>query len=461
MDRRLTTTIFALMFTTAATTSCSFSSLPRRIERANSGTAFTTTSGAVTAVVHFEHVEGGKVVWRVRSFVDGMQIGESAPTKARTSRFSQTIELTAPCSLMGQRRVEVVVERRWAGSADYGSSFSWQRIQTAMTQVRIVAAKETVLVLRMSEGRLTHLSSTHRQLSGIIDTNGVGAPRWSGDVSGGPSRPGKLSSVDRPLARSGKRRRGWALIVGVSTYRGGLPRVTTAENDARAFQVYADKVMGIPEANTKLLLNEWATRSDLSAALREWLPRNVGPKDTVVFYFSGHGAPDLQNGQGYLVPFDGRPSYLSSTAYSMADVSRDLSRLRAKNTLAFVDACFSGVGDRSVIAAGARPIVRGIPLREQVGSSLEGRRLTLAAAAESSQVALSTQDGNHGLFTYHLLGGLRGAADRNRDGRITVGELMEHVGPRVRGDAQRQNQVQRPSVVYGSAGADAELAVFR
>ncbi len=53
------------------------------------------------------------------------------------------------------------------------------------------------------------------------------------------------------------------------------------------------------------------------------------------------------------------------------------------------------------------------------------------AAASDNQMALEGYQ-NHGLFTYALLQGLRGAADAgNDDRRITVNELAEYVGNEV------------------------------
>ena len=54
----------------------------------------------------------------------------------------------------------------------------------------------------------------------------------------------------------------------------------------------------------------------------------------------------------------------------------------------------------------------------------------------------------HGLFTYYLLRGLRGDADTNRDGVVTLGELAGYVRQKVAWVAKsRFNVEQRPLVL--------------
>src|SRR5690606_11558444 len=86
----------------------------------------------------------------------------------------------------------------------------------------------------------------------------------------------------------------WAVVIGVENYRESLPAASGAERDARVFAEFAQKTLNVPEANIKLLLGDRATKSDITAALMEWLPRNaVNAGGKVYVYFSGHGAPDV------------------------------------------------------------------------------------------------------------------------------------------------------------------------
>lgn len=232
----------------------------------------------------------------------------------------------------------------------------------------------------------------------------------------------------------------WAVIVGIERYREALATATGAETDARAFADLARTHLGVPEANLKLLIGDRATRADLAGALLEWLPRNaVEPGGRVYVYFSGHGAPDPQTGDTYLVPYDTNPAYLKTGGLALAPLQATLANLPNQKVFFFLDACFSGQGDRSVLAAGTRPLVPVSALHSPPG-------LVTLAAAGATETAGTHPESGHGLFTHHLLAGLGGAADANSDGQITVAELGEHLIPRVRTEARRQNRDQTPSL---------------
>jgi serine/threonine protein kinase len=59
-------------------------------------------------------------------------------------------------------------------------------------------------------------------------------------------------------------------------------------------------------------------------------------------------------------------------------------------------------------------------------------------------VSIEVETHGHGLFTYHLLRGLRGAADRDGDGRVGVAELFEFVAEAVETDAKQLGFSQKP-----------------
>jgi uncharacterized caspase-like protein len=178
----------------------------------------------------------------------------------------------------------------------------------------------------------------------------------------------------------------------------------------------------------------------LAKYLEEWLPKVVPEGGRVYFYFSGHGAPDPATGKAYLVPWDGDPQFLASTAYPVAELTRRLDALKAAEVLAVTDACFSGAGGRSVLVAGARPLVG------RVEESFAGAsRVAAFSAASSSEITATLPDKGHGLFTYHFLKGLDGAA-AGPDGRVSAASLHRYLLPRVRDEARRQNRDQTPGL---------------
>ncbi len=236
----------------------------------------------------------------------------------------------------------------------------------------------------------------------------------------------------------------WAVVIGVENYRENLAPASGAQSDADAFAKFAQNTLNVPEANIRVLKNERASRADMSAALNEWLPRNaVKPGGKVYVFFSGHGAPDIEEGSAYLMPYDANPTYVKSGGMQVADLQDRLGKLNKQTVYLFLDACFSGSGERSVLAQGTRPMV---PVKE---IKTTGGVVTVSASAASETTGAHTQSG-HGLFTYHLLNGLTGAADTNSNSNITVAELKKYLVEAVQTDARRDNREQTPTVATPS-----------
>lgn len=258
------------------------------------------------------------------------------------------------------------------------------------------------------------------------------------------------SDVDVVVSHSPQDPKVFAIIIGIERFS-NLPDAQFAERDAEAVKnhLYA---LGIPPRNIVSLTGSKATRSSILGYLNEWLPKNLGPDSTLYFYYSGHGAPDPKTGEGYLVPWDGNASFLQSTAIQLKDLYSALAKLRAKNTMVVLDACFSGAGGRSVLAQGARPLV--VAVQEGLGQR-EG--LTLLTAASGDEITATLEAQGHGLFTYFFLKGLSGAA-KDSSGRVTVKGLFDYLKPQVQDEAHRQNREQNPLLQGGCQ--DCELVRF-
>ncbi|MBI3565269.1 MAG: caspase family protein [Elusimicrobia bacterium] len=266
------------------------------------------------------------------------------------------------------------------------------------------------------------------------------APAPSSSVpSPAPAAARAASDVDR-FGRKAKSPRpdDYALVVGIEQYQ-RVPKADYAERDARTMKEYLQG-LGVPEENVILLTGAEATRTGLAKYLEEWLPRNVAPDSRVYIYYSGHGAPDPKDGSAYLLPWDGDASFLKSSAYPVARLYESLGALKAKEVVVMLDSCFSGAGGRSVIAAGARPLVT---VKDTAGA---GPKLTVLAASSGDEITGSLDDQGHGMFTYYLLKGLQGAADPSGSGRVTVGDLHAFVKKSVERAAHRQNREQTPQL---------------
>jgi ankyrin repeat protein len=283
---------------------------------------------------------------------------------------------------------------------------------------------------------------------------GLQAPSTSAASSSSPApaatTPEIASDVDTPGERAASHGDDFALVVGIEDYE-SVPKAEYGLRDARAVRKHLE-AMGWPARNIISLEGHAATGNKLKSYLEEWLPLNVTPESTLIVYYAGHGAPDPVKGDAYLIPWDGDPMFLKSTAYPLKQLYVDLAKLKAKRVIVALDACFSGAGGRSVLAKGARPLV--------VSSSEElpkADNLTVLSAAGGNEITGTLDEQGHGVFTYYLLKGLSGAAKDPR-GEVTAQGLFDYLKPRVEKEARRQNRVQVPTF-HGSA-AGAPLATY-
>ena len=71
----------------------------------------------------------------------------------------------------------------------------------------------------------------------------------------------------------------------------------------------------------------------------------------------------------------------------------------------------------------------------------------------AGQGALEAPDLGHGIFTYYVLEGLKGAADLNRDGIVSLQELYEYVEREASHKARAIGGNQRPMMKGELGGA--------
>ncbi|MCM2305789.1 MAG: caspase family protein [Elusimicrobia bacterium] len=259
-----------------------------------------------------------------------------------------------------------------------------------------------------------------------------------------PENRAPVSDVDAPSRRAAERPDDFALVVGIEEYQ-TVPKADYGARDAATVKRHLE-ALGFPARNIVTLTGQEATASKLKSYLEEWLPLNVKANSTLFFYYSGHGAPDIKSGDAYLVPWDGDPKFLKSTALPLTRLYADLSKTKAKRVIVALDACFSGAGGRSVLAKGARPLIAKI-----ADTAPTGGNLTVLAAASGDEITGSLDEQGHGMFTYHLLKGL------SADPKASARSLFDYVMPRVQDDARRQNRVQTP-VLAGAALTEPLLA---
>jgi hypothetical protein len=256
-------------------------------------------------------------------------------------------------------------------------------------------------------------------------------------------------SIEPPRAPLRLNPDGVAVIIGNRTYRGDVPAVDFAHNDADAMKRFVVEVLGFREGNIIDLrdaaLTEMASvfGNERSYKGKLWRWVRPGESDVVVFY-SGHGVPDAGDGR-YLLPVDGDPYVPQIGGFSLELLFTNLTKLDARSVTVFLDACFSGES-----AGGSLLPKSGL----SVTPKLPEPKLTMLAAAKGNQVASWDEEAQQGLFTRYLLDGLYGAADSGRygngDGRVTLREVQTFLDREMTYSARRRYGREQNAVSWGN-----------
>jgi hypothetical protein len=234
----------------------------------------------------------------------------------------------------------------------------------------------------------------------------------------------------------------WAVVVGISRYK-TVRSLQFGDKDALAIYDYLLKQVGIPKENIMLLTNEQATLVNVRRTLGTELRRKAGQKDTVIIYFAGHGAPEIDatspddDGlEKYLVLHDSDAEDLYTTGLPMREVEVIFQRLAAERVIFIADTCFSGATIGRTFATVSR---RAVVSEAFLARVAKGRGRVVLTASKANQVSQERDELGHGVFTYYLLEGLNGKADQDGDGIITVDEVYNYVSNKVP-EATGQNQ---------------------
>jgi hypothetical protein len=341
-------------------------------------------------------------------------------------------------SVKGQVGLEVSLLNSKTGARVWSKTYNGQALGVEHQAVLGAAFRDLLASLEQDDSILTakplYLAATREQSE-------------TGQATAGPgAKTVPASDVDLlPTGKMQTRKHAYAVVIGVEQYREKLPRAEFADRDAKLVGEYLTKVLGYPEENVVVRLNDRATRSDLEKYFETWLPNNVEASSLVFVYYSGHGAPNTKTREAYLVPYDGDPSFVENTAYPLKRLYAALDKLPAKDIVVVLDSCFSGAGGRSVLAKGARPM--GIALEHAVAST--GKAMVLAASS-GDQISSTYEEKGHGLLTYFFLKGLQGDGDVNKDGVIELAKLYEYLKPNVQRIARKQYNSEQTPQLLGS-----------
>ena len=248
-----------------------------------------------------------------------------------------------------------------------------------------------------------------------------------------------------------KNRRDGAIVIGNENYY-RLPQAVYAYNDASAMTQFMQNTRRISKYRMTYVQN--GKEADLQKTLSKYY-RRTSRKGTLWIYFAGHGYTD-SDGNRYLLPIDADPNDLKANGIEVNDIFEKTSQ-KGNRVVLIVDAGFGTTGRD------------GLPITDfkentpyGIANNDPDQVLWLAdEGTHNSPVYIQSQ---HSIFTYLLLGGIRGWADGEltgtADGTITMGELQQFVQDKMRqlGQPNHSTVFEHPEVTEWTIHSSPELA---
>lgn len=235
-----------------------------------------------------------------------------------------------------------------------------------------------------------------------------------------PEAPSPQDSQPNP------RMRRFALLIGIGAYTNIRPLNKTVTDASDLHKLLLTH--GYEEGHCKVLLDKSATKGAISDALDQ-LARTVRPDDSVLLFFSGHGARRVggfEPGE-YLCPVEANWYNLRGTAISSDELTTAVRSLKARHLFVFLDACHSGgVGEPKDIGGDTIPGLSDTTYERLAA----GQGRVVIASCQPDEVSWELPGMRNGLFTNYLLEGLRGAA-AEEDGVVRVFKLFDYLSQQV------------------------------
>jgi hypothetical protein len=201
----------------------------------------------------------------------------------------------------------------------------------------------------------------------------------------------------------------WAILCGISNYAGTLDDLPFCKADAVRLQSLLTSQGYLRPDHCLLLTDAEATRAALEASFQEMAAR-VGPNDTFLFFFSGHGGqtdPRVDPEE-----LDGRDEFLCTH-----DSDAPGGNIEDDDFAAWVDAIDSRLTIITIDACNAGGFAK------ELGD--EPGRLCVFATEEDLLSYTFAEYKAGGIMAHALARGLEGEADVDADGVITAGEITD------------------------------------
>ncbi len=242
------------------------------------------------------------------------------------------------------------------------------------------------------------------------------------------------------------------VAIGINKYKNPALNLNYGVGDAQGIADYFGKQPKTLYKDVVIhtLYDDQATKANIVTLLASL--KDTKPEDSVVIYLAGHG--DTLSEGWYFMPtevrYPEREDEVRERGLAATEINVRIKEMGAQKILMLVDACKSGA---------ALVAFRGFEDRKALMQVARSSGVHVVAAAGKDQFAAELAQLGHGLFTYTLLDGLSGKADRKQAHVVTVRGLTGYVEDQLPEISQAYKGVAQFPVV-DSRGMDFPVATY-
>ncbi len=203
--------------------------------------------------------------------------------------------------------------------------------------------------------------------------------------------------------------RAYAIVVGNNAAGPGQETLRYAESDAHRVLDVLAQLGDYTKSQSELLLTPsptelWNAFETVQGRLEE--DRAAGRESVLFFYYSGHARSSAID--------------LGAQQISLVDLRARIESMPASLRVVVMDACQSGAISR---VKGAKP-AQDFSTNSIASLSMTG--LAIMASSTGAELSQESDSLKGSYFTHHLVSGLRGAADANGDGAVSLREVYDY-----------------------------------
>lgn len=231
----------------------------------------------------------------------------------------------------------------------------------------------------------------------------------------------------------------FAVAIGANRGQADEAHLRFAEQDAARVGQVLVQLAGVPDENLLLLLGSTPDRlqtafADLGARMARLRTAHPESKPLVFVYYSGHSSAVAL--------------HLGENTLSFQRLRELTSGLGAETVVFILDGCRSGGMTRSKGAQHAEPF------KMAIESHLVAKGTAVLASSADNEDAQESDRLGGGIFTTHVIGALRGAADADGNKRVTLSEVFAYAYRETLASTSLTRALQHPTYAYHLEGSD-------